>query len=53
MEDFDAGFVLEGEAEGFFVAVYLASSRQLERVTWDGRWGYREEICTLPYAFFA
>ena len=39
MEDFNAGFVLEGEAEGFLVAVYLASSRQLERVRWDERWG--------------
>lgn len=30
MENFDARFVLEGEAEGFFVAVYLDSSRELE-----------------------
>jgi hypothetical protein len=35
VEDFDAGFVLEGEAERFFVAVYLAS----KRVAWDERWG--------------
>jgi hypothetical protein len=29
VEDFDARFVLEGEAEGFLVAVYLGRIRKL------------------------
>jgi hypothetical protein len=54
VEDFHARFVLEREAEGFFVAVYLARRRE------PGVHGtsveearYREEICALSYAFFA